>query len=281
MTTTLQNGSFSEELFSNESARRNESFEYETDSDDTKFQSYIVGGKYARIQDFPHSAFLVIKCHKVEYEEFTCGSSILNQLILLTAAHCFEDCRSGSKVLVSVGNRRKTKGNFYTVGKFASHGEYDGHVMKNDIAVAILSRPLVFGSSVKRVLLSHIGIYKEPALVAGWGITNEKLYTPTLYLKWTRQVVLSRRRCLRLVPNLNNGYFCATGDVKHETDYGYAAVGDSGSALIVRRSIQIGIVSYKIPKTSKSLIIYTNVTKYHHWITSASKQLYCHQFKFT
>lgn len=256
MTTTLPNGSVSEELFSNESARLNGSFEYKTDSDDGKFQSYIVGGKYARIQDFPHSAFLVIKCHKVEFEEFTCGSSILNQLILLTAAHCFEDCRSGSKVLVSVGNRRKTKGNFYTVGKFASHGEYDGHVMKNDIAVAILSRPLVFGSSVKRVLLSHIGIYKEPALVAGWGITDviiflfiikqyrngsevsfknftnrlccmchqEKLNKPTLYLKWTRQVVLSRKRCLILVPNLNNGYFCATGDVKHEADYGYAAV---------------------------------------------------------
>lgn len=148
------------------------SFQNEKDSDGEKFEGFIVGGKYARIQDFPHSAFLVISCYTKGYEDFTCGASILNQWILLTAAHCLEGCETGTKVLVSVGSRVKTKGSFYAVGKFAVHGDYDAYVMRNDIAVAILVKPLVFSSTVKRVLLSSVGIYNEPALLAGWGVTN-------------------------------------------------------------------------------------------------------------
>lgn len=171
LTTALPDGSFSDESLPGESS------ENETTYDDENFEGYIVGGKYARIQDFPHSAFLMISCYKMEYRDFTCGASILNQLILLTAAHCFEDCEMGTKVLVSVGDRKKTRGKFYNVGKFANHGEYNGRIMKNDIAMAILTKPLVFSSSVKRVILSPNGIYEEPALVAGWGITNVIIFS--------------------------------------------------------------------------------------------------------
>lgn len=167
MTTALSDGSFSDELLPGES------FENET----ANFEGYIVGGRYARMQDFPHSAFLAISCYKMGYQDFTCGSSILNQLILLTAAHCFEDCGIGTKVLVSVGDRKKTRGRFYDVGKFANHGEYNGYLMKNDIAMAILTQPLVFSSTVKRVVLSPYGIYDEPALVAGWGVTNVIIFS--------------------------------------------------------------------------------------------------------
>lgn len=149
-----------------------EPFQNITDSKLNKLEGFIVGGSYARIEDFPHSAFLVISCHKQEYEDFTCGSSILNQWMLLTAAHCFDGCRRGTKILVSVGSRTKTKGSFHTVAKFANHGEYDGFDMKNDIAMAILVKPLVFSNKVKRVLLSQVGIYDEPALLAGWGVTD-------------------------------------------------------------------------------------------------------------
>lgn len=152
------------------------SFQYETDNDDKKFEGYIVGGQNARIKDFPHSAFLAIKCQKVDYVHFTCGASILNQVILLTAAHCFEDCGTGTKALASVGDRRKSKGTVYIVGQFATHKEYSAGIMKNDIAVAVLTEPLVFSSTVKRVLLSRFEIYNKPAQVAGWGVTNVNIF---------------------------------------------------------------------------------------------------------
>lgn len=155
-----------------EESTQNDSLQYEMNSYEKLFDSFIVGGQYATIKDFPHSAFLVIQCSKKVYEEFTCGASILNQLILLTAAHCFEECQTGTRILVSVGNRIKTKGTFYTVGKFANHGEYNGRIMKNDIALAVLTQPLVFSSSVKRVVLARFAMSDVNALLAGWGVTN-------------------------------------------------------------------------------------------------------------
>lgn len=167
----LANESLADEPLSSESDQE-VSFQNETNSTLTKFEGFIVGGSYAKIEDFPHSAFMVISCYKKGYEDFTCGSSILNQWILLTAAHCFDGCQRGTKILISVGSRTKTKGTFYTVGKFANHADYDGNEMKNDIAMAILVKPLVFGTTVKRVRLSKFEIYNESALLAGWGVTD-------------------------------------------------------------------------------------------------------------
>lgn len=138
----------------------------------SKLEAFIVGGKYATIQDFPHSALLAIHCRKKSFEDFTCGASILNQWILLTAAHCFHGCKTDTKILVLVGDRIKMKGTYYSISKFAGHADYQGEQMKNDIAVALASKPLVFSSTVKRVQLSPVGIYNEPALVAGWGVTD-------------------------------------------------------------------------------------------------------------
>lgn len=142
------------------------------DRNGKKFEGFIVGGNYAKIQDFPHSAFLAIRCRKEYFEDFTCGSSILNQWILLTAAHCLEACQTGTKIIASVGSAKKTKGTFYSVGKFANHKKYDGDIMKNDISVVMLANSLTFSNTVKRIQLTQDGIYNEPAMLAGWGVTN-------------------------------------------------------------------------------------------------------------
>lgn len=148
-----------------------------------KFDSFIVGGKYANIEDFPHSAFLAITCRKRFLESFTCGSSILNQRILLTAAHCVDECRAGTTILVSVGSARKTEGTFYSGRAFVVHEHYDGENIKNDIGLVLLDKPLKFGRKVKRILLSKVGIYDEPALLAGWGVTNVIIFL-FIFLYW-------------------------------------------------------------------------------------------------
>lgn len=53
---------------------------------------------------------------------------------------------------------------------------------------------------------------------------QEEDYTDTLYLKSARQVVLSREKCVKLLPSLNKGYICASADKQHSQDLGYAAV---------------------------------------------------------
>lgn len=53
----------------------------------TRLEKKIVGGDYVKIRHHPHAVFLEI-INKVG-ETHICGSSVLNQLYLLSAAHCF------------------------------------------------------------------------------------------------------------------------------------------------------------------------------------------------
>lgn len=145
-----------------------------------KFEGFIVGGKFADILDYPHSAFMSINCLKEDFDTFACGSSVINQVMLLTAAHCFEDCLPGTKVTVSVGDADRTRNLFYKVATFTNHPAYDPFVMKNDIALAMLAAPLTFSRSVKRVVLSKVGIYDQPATLAGWGVTDVMFFLCSL-----------------------------------------------------------------------------------------------------
>lgn len=137
-----------------------------------KFEGFIVGGRFADILDFPHSVYMSIQCLREEIQEFACGGSIINQVMLLTAAHCFEECRPGTKIIVTVGQADKNKDQNHKVTAFVSHPSYDPLLMKHDIALAMLAVPLKFSSSVKRVVLSKVGIYDQPAMLAGWGVTD-------------------------------------------------------------------------------------------------------------
>lgn len=50
----------------------------------------VVGGVSTEIQKYPHSVFLDGRCRAAGH--WICGSAVLNQRILLTAAHCVTDC---------------------------------------------------------------------------------------------------------------------------------------------------------------------------------------------
>lgn len=52
---------------------------------------------------------------------------------------------------------------------------------------------------------------------------QEKLNTDTIFLKTTKQKVWSRNQCKNMLPQLDEGFICGTGDRKAK-DFGYAAV---------------------------------------------------------
>lgn len=51
-------------------------------------EAFVVGGKETKIAKYPHSVYLDIACES----SFICSGSVLNQLVVLTAGHCFEEC---------------------------------------------------------------------------------------------------------------------------------------------------------------------------------------------
>lgn len=44
-----------------------------------------------------------------------------------------------------------------------------------------------------------------------------------MFLKTTKQIVMTLQKCRKWLPKLHDGFICATG-AKGEKDYGYAAV---------------------------------------------------------
>lgn len=51
-------------------------------------EAFIVGAENARIDNFPHAVYLELSTNR----KWICGSAILNQDIILTAAHCLYTC---------------------------------------------------------------------------------------------------------------------------------------------------------------------------------------------
>lgn len=140
---------------------------------DSKMEPFIVGGSYAKIEDFAHAAFLAITCDKENGpEHFSCGASVVNQAIILTAAHCLEECLATSSVLVAVGVVNKRGPFKHEISHFVIHPQYDGEQVANDIALAALMEPLTLSRKVKRVVIMEDPPYQEISSVAGWGVTD-------------------------------------------------------------------------------------------------------------
>lgn len=147
-------------------------------------EGFVVGGDYANIMQFPHSAYLTVSCRtSTAIENWSCGSSIVNQRILLTAGHCLENCLESSFVGIGVGSEHKKKGITYKASKFVVHPDYDSRVISNDLAVVYVSTPLKFGQNVKRIVLMNKPPYTEPAAVAGWGLIDVSLSDLSGYIQ--------------------------------------------------------------------------------------------------
>ncbi|XP_073942187.1 trypsin-1-like isoform X1 [Choristoneura fumiferana] len=237
-------------------------------------ETLVVQGDYADIKDFGYAAYLAIQCDSKEENTtngFSCGSSILNHKFLLTAAHCLNDCKSSSFISVNVGSAHKRKGIKKTSSKFVTHKKYGFPNMASDIALVKLKGTLEFGSNVYRIVLMKNPPYEQVAVVSGWGLTDEIDVKREKLLKFTKQRLWSRSDCRELIKDLPKGSFCA-GEKKANS---YASFGDSGGALVVRNSTQIGIVSYKIIAVSRSLAVYTNASYFYDWIEKKTKLLNC------
>ncbi|XP_063618173.1 mite allergen Der f 3-like [Cydia splendana] len=231
-------------------------------------EGYIVGGDYVdSVTDFPHVAILWIA--KPDGYDCFCGSSILNQKILLTAAHCFDDV---VKVTALAGSLDRQKGKLHHIDRYKQHKQWERRTVTNDIALARLKKPWSFGKTVKRVILMRKPPQAKTAEVAGWGITDEDYYSETDLLKHTKQKVWTLKECRKVLPKAPEGTICG-GEKKSKKDF--ASSGDSGSGLVINKKIIIGIVSYKITEVSRSLVVYTNAPYFYDWVLVESRRLSC------
>ncbi|CAK1583412.1 unnamed protein product [Parnassius mnemosyne] len=179
-------------------------------------QPFIVNGKYAKIEKFPHSVYLEMRCWRdylgaITWELSNCGSSILNQMILLTAAHCLDFCIERGEIVAVAGHENVNKATaIRRVKSILLHENYSDMSFADDIALVFLEESLPLGNTMKRVILTKQNSVGLTAMIAGWGLINddERREEKTYILRSAPQIVRSNRDCF--VPEWRmTGLLCA------------------------------------------------------------------------
>ncbi|CAB3230451.1 unnamed protein product [Arctia plantaginis] len=180
-------------------------------------QAFVVHGKNAKISAFPHSAFLSISCKlkkDTDAEVCICGSSIINQHMILTAGHCLSGCAGSLSLTASVGSEDIYSGISHSVQSYVVHEKYNDVKVTHDIALGKLKTPLKFNSHVKRVVLMKHPPYHDEAIAAGWGLIDELKGKMTRKLKFTKQYVARKSDCVRVFRKIPEETLCASNKDK-------------------------------------------------------------------
>ncbi|KAH9642791.1 hypothetical protein HF086_010444 [Spodoptera exigua] len=237
-------------------------------------EPFVVGGSKANIVKFPHSAFLETTCYAEMAEDplhWTCGASVLNQKVILTAAHCIHGCTGASMYSVKLGHAHRKKGFSSIIKNYTIHEYYSPDLTSYDIALAATTTSIEFNLTIKRIAIMEHPPYFEKAQIAGWGLIGEISPRVGNFLRYIDQFVWKHEACEQTLYQIPVGTICASSG----KPFVYASRGDSGSALIVRGYIQIGLVSYKLPRVSRSLVVYTDTGYFYNWIKKNAKILTC------
>ncbi|XP_061707642.1 chymotrypsin-1-like [Cydia pomonella] len=231
----------------------------------------LINGVPSEIIDFPHSAYLAIECTSSRGEGyFSCGSSIVNEAVLLTAGHCIIGCHNNVDAFAIFGHEQRDKGMVANVSHIKLHEDHFEGSLSNDIALVLLKKNLKFSCTVRRVALMRHPPNVDDATVAGWGKIDELSNDVSNILMSTQQKILLPSTCLFTMNN-PAGTFCA--DSKPGT--GFPARADSGNAMVINDFIQIGLVSYMDPHISKRTTVYTNISYFYGWIKYNVRKLFC------
>ncbi|KAH8380912.1 hypothetical protein KR200_004104, partial [Drosophila serrata] len=128
----------------------------------------IIGGNYVPIESVPWQVALLNETH-------TCGGSVYNERVILTAAHCVEN-RNPADLSVRAGSSlRHAGGQHVAIDHFIQHEDYNDTTLDNDIAVIFLASPLELGPTVQPIeLAENTPPPNTNVSVTGWGSLHDK-----------------------------------------------------------------------------------------------------------
>jgi len=221
----------------------------------------IVGGDI--VTDRTKFAYQV----SLRYRNFHfCGGTVIDNLNILTAAHCLQEYEADDLEVVAGDLRTDDKiksTQKIDVRTFWNHENYNPTTIENDIAVIRLEDPLDFDSYTQPIdLWNETYISSELCVVSGWGKTESGEPSPDL--KAVELPLVNRSRCnIPYTGAITEGMMCAGFLMVGGKD---ACSGDSGGPLVCEGKLQ-GVVSWGYSCARPRFPgVYTNVTHYLDWI---------------
>lgn len=179
-------------------------------------ETKIVGGDFARPNQFPHQVALLYR------SALRCGGSIISPSFVLTASHCLVGDFENIEVLAGTNDLKKG-GEKRKVIKEIQHENYGN--FKNDVALLLLEKSFTFTSSINLIELQIQELDLESQVtIVGWGKTSN-WGNPSSLLKYNTVRVSSVQGCSGLE---YEGILC----FGHETNNGACNV--SGYQLFTK-----------------------------------------------
>ncbi|KAG8430067.1 hypothetical protein GDO86_018541, partial [Hymenochirus boettgeri] len=221
-------------------------------SDDDK----IVGGYTCPAHALPFQVSLNIGRHD-------CGGSLINELWVLTAAHCYNrniEVRLGEH---NIADKEGTE-QFIKPAKLIRHPKFIYRTLENDIMLIKLSEPAKLSKNIQTVRLpTQCPTVGSICQVSGWGnIYSNNVHYPNL-LQCVEAPVLSDETCLDAYGMvITKNMFCA-GYMEGGKD---SCQGDSGGPLVCNGELH-GVVSWGNGCAESGFPgVYAKVCNYLSWI---------------
>lgn len=129
----------------------------------------------ANIKKFPYAALLYREYADDQGKNMStsCGSSIINKRILITAAHCIKASKKEYFFRIYVGSSERLSGTAIDIIKFKKHPRYPSLPLYSyDVAVVLTKTNIPMGVAVKPVSISETYKMFQKGFVAGWGTTG-------------------------------------------------------------------------------------------------------------
>ncbi|EDW60462.2 uncharacterized protein Dvir_GJ21495, partial [Drosophila virilis] len=226
----------------------------------------IVGGTATTIGSFPWQISLQ------RNGGHSCGGSIYNSKIIVTAAHCLQSVSASSLQIRAGSSYWNSGGVVVKVAAFRNHEGYNANTMVNDIAIIKLSSALSFTSNIKSIgLASSAPRNGASASVSGWGTQSSGSSSIPTQLQYVNVNIVSQSVCASSAysygSQIKNTMICAAASGKD------ACQGDSGGPL-VSGGVLVGVVSWGYGCAYSNYPgVYADVAVLRNWVINNSNSI--------